>query len=181
MTGRPAARGRRVRICATLAALALVVSTVPVSPTAHAGDLITSTASLPFSGAFFDSVTGETVDISGYLHIVTQTAIPSTADTLTLFSNLPADVDAIGRTSGLRYILNGAHHSQCASSPPAPPPTSGPPLLRQVIFPPVPLIPANVDILFMRVQLSFASDGTLLADGSRVFLCGDRIGSCNID
>ncbi len=171
-----------LRYLAAVATLALVASSPLGSPALPpAGDVVTSTAWLPFAGSFFDSVTGEWVDISASLHIVTQTTISPTADTLTLHAALPADIDATGRTTGQRYIANGTTilHLELPPSPAWPiDPTGG--ILNFVIFP-VPHRSTPGDPMFVLLTLRFTSDGTLLVGSSSVRLCGDRVGSCSSD
>jgi Flp pilus assembly pilin Flp len=183
------------RILVTLTSLALVVSTLSVAPTAHAGGVVTSTASLPFAGSIFDSVTGEFVDISGHYNIVTQVTISTTGDTLTVHAALPADVVATGRTSGNRYIVNGTTILQLSFPPGSfiPPPSTSPTpyglveyalilalisILVIVAGPSPTGQPHPTDTLYSSLTLKFAGDGTLLADRSSVRLCGDQIGSC---
>jgi hypothetical protein len=83
--------------------------------TTDATGLTTNTAILPFAGTVFDPVTAEDVSVSGQLHIVTQvrpSSDPATPSILQMaLLSLPADVSAVGLTTGARYIAFGTFQS----------------------------------------------------------------------
>jgi hypothetical protein len=81
--------------------VAFVVSAM-LSITAEAGTVL-SKGTVSFNTSFFDSVTNETVKVSGTLHFITQATNTSTADTLNLYPVLPAKFVAVGQTTGIHY------------------------------------------------------------------------------
>ncbi len=190
-----------LRFRAPLTTIAFVLSAVLLAAAfarfaqADNDNVVTSTAQLPFAGSFFDSVTRERVHISGAVHVVTHVAFSPSATTLDLHAVLPADVDATGETTGIRYISYGAN-SLLQPYPPGPirsavaqvqflvkPPTN-PDTVCGCPFRPCPddPLPHCIDSLFLQLHLQFATDGTLLVGGeagSTVRLCGER--ACTTD
>jgi hypothetical protein len=196
---------RFLTIAFVLSAVLLVLPLGRVT-LANNDTVVTSTAKLPFAGSLFDSVTGESVHISGDLHVVTEIIFSSSATTLDLHGVLPADVDATGVTTGCTYIALGAF-SSLLTSPPLPstafrskqseakanlkaaytaekafitPTTSPQPFSPSPVCQSISHLP---DSLFLQLNLLFAADGTLLVGGeggSTVLVCGDQIGSCQV-
>jgi hypothetical protein len=143
-----------------------------------------------FSGSFFDTFTGEWVDISGSVKLTADVTLGASIWTLLLNSALPANVIGTGRTTGCRYIANG-DVIQRIQFPPNP--------TRHIfaqavfkIFPPNPCAPLStypgtVDNFVVTFSLDFANDGTLLpqlctvesCSGSSITSIGDTLVPCD--
>ena len=174
---------RKSRLALLSLAVALVVAAMFTHP-AQAGTSA-STADLPLSGSFFNSVTGEYVDITGDLHIVTSVTFFSTALTTTLYATIPDNVTAIGRTSGRPYRVDGVNQIQITASPTSSyPPTPVRKALSFTVWPPGPIrwTPRpSTDDLIMSLSLRFTTDGVLLEGSSSVSVIGDSIDSFSGD
>jgi hypothetical protein len=175
------------RLNFALITLSLVVSTVLVlvqHTAAEEGNTVTTSASFPFSGDFFDTDTQETVDISGTVHIVTRvTTVESETsrlwgegknDTLRLEATI-RNAFGTGRTSGRRYKATGSSHIK-VTFPPGEFPSH--PTLPAIGFPVFPLQPncdkcRGQDPLFLTLNLVFAGNGTLLVGPSAINVGGD--------
>ena len=176
---------RRSIIAFTLSAVLLALPFAHVTR-ADNDNVVTSVAKLPFAGSFYDSVTGESVRISSDVHVLTELTFNPTATTLDLHAFLLV-VDASGVTTGCRYVTYGANYLLAVLSPR--PRRNAVAQVQFVIYPPIPIPPGDPcrsishlhDSLILKLNLRFATDGTLLVGGeggSTVFVCGDRIGSC---
>ncbi len=162
----------------------IVASGLFVPATSHADGVTTSAAALAFAGSFFDSITGENVNVSGNVRLVTRFASTSTGTTVYLNGVLPDNVTAVGETSGARYNITGTFAQRFHPSDPFHP---GDPILSQFTasvyrpgFPNDPIFPT--DPIFVGLTLRFTNDGVLLVGGeggSTVQVCGES--SCRTD
>jgi hypothetical protein len=86
-----------------------VVGAVLLAPSfAHPAHAVTSTATIPFSGSYFDAVTLQTVNLTGALHVVTQVTFSSTATLLNIYADLPTGFGNATQVSGCKRVLFGA-------------------------------------------------------------------------
>jgi hypothetical protein len=182
---------RLTRFAVTLMTLSLILG-VMAAPARAVQDVFIRISSIEptFSGSFFDTFTGEWVDISGSVKVTADVTLGASIWTLLLNSALPANLTGTGRTTGCRYIANG-DVIQSIQFPPDP--------VRAIfaqavfkIFPPNPCAPLStypgaVDNFVVTFSLDFANDGTLVpqlctlesCSGSSITSIGDTLVPCD--
>ena len=95
-------------------ACAMLVATLALAGSARAGDRVVTTSSvIPLSGSLTDSNTNSTVNLTGWVHVVTHVTSPGDPYlpiSIDAYVNLPAmDVIAVNQNyANLRYLAHGA-------------------------------------------------------------------------
>jgi hypothetical protein len=146
---------------------------VNLSLYAQSGNVVTSVVELPLDGSFVDAASGETVNVSGAVHLVTHVVSAVDTTTITLYATLPANVNATA-TNGAGYLLQGETSQTLAITG----------SVVGDIFAVMIAYQRLVNAEFredkklpvpIHLNLKFASDGTLLVggDGSYASLCSE--------
>ncbi len=158
----------RVRRYLLIGALMLAPMIIPAMT--DAAGLVVTSADLPLGGSFFDTVTQESVSLSGTLHVITQVAFINNVGTLKRVEANVADSSGAGQTSGSVYKLTGADRL-APTDPCIPTYTTGNLLFTLTNIPGNPVIPGNpihppdpCDIPLV-LKLAFDEGGNLLPNG----------------
>ena len=98
-------------------ALAATLFLLTAAPARAQLRVVTSDAFRPYSGAFFDSATGESVTLAGSVDVVTRLTFSNDATVLTVYADAPANATATGQTSGLKYVIEAGKALLTGSRP----------------------------------------------------------------
>lgn len=160
----------------TMFAICLVL-TAALAQHALAATTVVSTASLPLTGSFSDSITCETVSLSGTLLLTTQVTFSSSATIVELQAVLPQNLVATGETSGLNDSANGVVRLTIKFPPESTRWRKASETVVAEIYPDHPTSPGRdgADAMFLTVNFVFDNNGNLLQGdgGSTVTVLGD--------
>jgi len=153
---------RKSRFALLSLAVAVVVAAVFAHPAQAA--TIASSANLPLSGTYYDSVAGENVVVTGTVHITSIVTISPSDPIYIVYSDVQGT--GVGQTTGNSSFITLESYNWFTYPEPIPTqrivltgeakPT--PPIIVGSVY--------NAHTLFIPVTLSFASDGTLQSESS---------------
>jgi len=83
--------------------------------------IVRDNETIPWDQTFANSCTGESVEVTGSLHLLTQTVTMSNGEIRDIFHTNFSDVTGVGLTSGTAYRATSAENAPFQGVPPGPP------------------------------------------------------------